>query len=98
MSLTRETQLKTILTNELKLREPRFALQEFHSHLCGSVISETFARKGDYDRQMMIRTALERALGPTFQRKVGMILAYTPYEWDIDLDEVPVRRKAKAGK
>ncbi len=97
MATLTQTRLKEILTKELKLREPRFALRKYGTQHYGSVISETFARKGDYDRQLMIRTALERALGPMVNRKVGMILAYTPCEWDIDLDEVPVRKKAKAG-
>ena len=92
-----QTRLKEILTKDLKLCEPRFALRKYGTQHYGSVISETFTRKGDYDRQLMIRNALERVLGPTFQWKVGMILAYTPFEWDIDLDEVPMPKKSNRG-
>ena len=89
--------LKDILTQGLKLREPRFALRRFDSRFYGSIISESFARKGDFDRQRMIRAALEVALGPTFHRQVGMLLAYTPDEWDVDLEGIGVPRKSKAG-
>jgi acid stress-induced BolA-like protein IbaG/YrbA len=89
--------LKNILATGLKLREPRFALRKSDSRFYGSVISETFARKGDVDRQVMIQAVLEKAIGPTFRRKVGYLLAYTPYEWDIDEEERPVSRRAKAG-
>jgi hypothetical protein len=37
----------------------------------------------------MIWDALRRALGENAVRKVGMILAYTPDEWDIDDILVP---------
>jgi len=81
--------LQKILTDELALKEPRFKLQKYGSHWNGSVISKTFHRKGDHQRQKMIWDALRRALGENAVRKVGMILAYTPDEWDIDDILVP---------
>jgi hypothetical protein len=44
----------------------------------------------------MIWDALQRALGSDAVRKVGMLLAFTPEEWDIDDILIP-RAKAKAG-
>ena len=90
--------LQQILTEELGLKNPRFRLEKYGTRLNGSVISETFRRKGDLKRQQMIWDALERAIGPDAVRKVGMILAYTPEEWDIDdILGPPARAKAKAG-
>ena len=97
MATLTQTKLRSILKERLKLREPRFALRKYGSHLCGSVISDTFKRKGDYKRQRMIRAALEAELGPTFHQKVRMLLAYTPFDWDIDEEEKPARLRAKAG-
>jgi acid stress-induced BolA-like protein IbaG/YrbA len=86
--------LQGILTDELALQEPRFKLEKYGSHWNGSVISKTFKRKGDHQRQQMIWDALRRALGKDAVRRVGMILAYTPEEWDIDdLFLMPAKRK-----
>jgi acid stress-induced BolA-like protein IbaG/YrbA len=90
--------LKQILSRELKLRNPRFRL-EGRGRVSGSVISTTFAGKGDSDRQRMIWDALDKELGASSVREVGMLLAYTPDEWDLALEgntrgKPPAQKKA----
>jgi len=99
-----KSELERVLTEELGLREPRFKLEKSGDWWNGSVISETFRRKGDSQRQKMIWDALRRALGPDSPRRVGMLLAYTPEEWDIDDLFLPLapakpgmRKPARAG-
>src|SRR3954451_13254692 len=92
-----KTRLQDILRQRLKLKEPRFALEKFGTRLVGSVISKTFRGKGDLRRQQMIWDALEAELGAEANRRVGTLLAYTPQEWDIDLDFSSNGRRAKAG-
>jgi acid stress-induced BolA-like protein IbaG/YrbA len=86
--------LQKILVDELGLKEPRFKLEKYGSHWNGSIISKSFHRKGDHQRQKMIWDALRSALGEEARSRVGMILAYTPEEWDIDdLIVMPAKRK-----
>ena len=54
--------LKEILTRRLKLKDPHFRL-EGRGRVSGSVVSATFAGKGDSDRQRMIWDALDAELG-----------------------------------
>lgn len=81
-----KTRLQEILTRRLKLKAPRFKLEWSGAWWNGSVISDTFRGKGDLQRVRMIHRALEAELGKAGDRAVGMLLAYTPDEWDIDLE------------
>jgi acid stress-induced BolA-like protein IbaG/YrbA len=93
-----KSRLQEILTEELGLKEPRFRLEKTGSRLNGSIISPTFKGKRDLRRQQMIWNALQRALGSDAVRRVGMLLAFTPEEWDIDdILVTPARPRAKAG-
>jgi len=92
-----KSKVEAILTTALRLSEPRFRLEKYDGRVSGSVISASFRGKRDHRRQEMIRNALESALGDNTYRLVGMILAYTPQEWDVDLPEIPHTRTAKAG-
>jgi acid stress-induced BolA-like protein IbaG/YrbA len=76
--------LERILTARLALKEPRFFLEKVGNRLVGNIISVTFKGKKDHDRQAMIWDALEEELGPESVMRVGMLLAYTPDEWDLD--------------
>jgi acid stress-induced BolA-like protein IbaG/YrbA len=76
------SKVREVLLSELQLKDPRFRLEKWGNMINGSVISPTFRRKGDMKRQIMIRDALEKVLGPVANKRVGMILAYTPDEWD----------------
>lgn len=81
-----KTRLQEILTRRLRLKAPGFRLEWSGAWWIGSIISETFRGKGDLQRVRMIRRALEAELGTAADRAVGMLLAYTPDEWDIDLE------------
>ncbi len=77
--------LKEILTRRLRLRDPQFSLHGM-GRISGRVVSATFAGKGDSDRQQMIWDALDAELGPASVREVGMLLAYAPDEWNLQLE------------
>jgi acid stress-induced BolA-like protein IbaG/YrbA len=85
MSITR---LQQLLTRKLKLKAPRYVLTRDGHYINGSVISESFRGKGDLQRQLAIWGALEAELGEEAIDTVGMIIAYTPKEWELD----PIRQ------
>jgi len=94
-----QARIKSILTDRLSLREPQFFLEKVGDRIVGDVVSPSFKGKRDHQRQQMLWDVLESELGPELSRQVGMLLAYTPDEWNIDgLTEVPARRKTTAGK
>jgi acid stress-induced BolA-like protein IbaG/YrbA len=94
MRLTKE-QLKGILAKRLSLNDPQFFLRKVGGRLVGHIVSTTFRGKDDHRRQEMIWDALEAELGPKAVKVVGMLLAYTPGEWDPDVDDevTPTKRK-----
>ena len=77
--------LKEILTRRLKLKDPHFRL-EGRGRVSGSVVSATFTGKGDSERQKMIWDALDKEFGSSSVKDVGMLLAYTPDEWELPLE------------
>ena len=81
--LTKE-KLENILTKRLSLVDPEYHLQRVGGRLVGNIISPTFRRKKDHVRQEQIWKALEDELGEQSVRKVGMLLAYSPEEWNPD--------------
>jgi acid stress-induced BolA-like protein IbaG/YrbA len=85
--------LKQILTQRLRLRSPHFHL-EGRGRVSGRVVSPTFAGKGDHERQRMIWDALDKELGASSVKEVGMLLAYTPDEWGLPLEGL-AKRHAK---
>jgi acid stress-induced BolA-like protein IbaG/YrbA len=95
MAALTPARLKAILTVALKLREPRFVLEKSGAMVSGSVISESFRDKGDLERLNLIHGALSAALDSGSRRQVGMLLAYTPDEWDMPLEGAPKKQKVK---
>ena len=91
-----KTKLESILQHELRLKEPVFHLDSVGGRLSGSVISETFKGKRDNERQKLIWDALEQALWPESVKLVGMLLAYTSDEWNLDVDEQATAGKASS--
>jgi acid stress-induced BolA-like protein IbaG/YrbA len=89
--------LKEILIRRLRLKNPHFRL-EGRGRVSGSIVSATFAGKGDSDRQKMIWDALEEELGAAAVKEVGMLLAYTPKEWDLPLEGVMSQGAARQNK
>lgn len=85
--------LQQILTRRLGLKAPRFKLARLGPFINGSVVSQTFAGMDDLKRQHSIWDALEAEMGNSAWKQVGMILAYTPDEWDLDEPEQPRRSR-----
>jgi len=92
--LTKE-KLQTILATRLRLVDPRFLLEKVGGRWVGNVVSPSFEYKRDHERQRLIWDALEGELGVDAVRLVGMLLAYTPQEWELDADETPAAKKSK---
>ena len=88
--------VKKLLTEALKLQEPRFILEKSGTMISGSIISKSFRGKKDLARLDMIHDALSAALGPDARKWVGMLLAYTPDEWEMPLEGYVKPKKAKA--
>ena len=80
----RKVDIENVLTRRLKLASPEFRLRKIGPMYSGSVISDTFKRKGDFLRQKMIWDALEAELGEESARRIGTLLAYTWDEWDVE--------------
>ena len=80
--LTKE-KLAKILTDRLRLKDPTFRLEWAGERLVGNVISETFKGKRDHERQKLIWDALDAEFGAESVHRVGMLLAYTPDEWNL---------------
>jgi len=97
MAALTQAKLIALLTESLKLRAPRFVLERDGAMISGSVVSESFHNQGDLVRQQAIRNALDAALELDARRHVGTILAYTPEEWDVDLEATPRRKKIRVG-
>ena len=76
--------LRRLLIKRLRLESPRYLLETDGNMIIGSVISPSFQGMDDYQRQRAIRSALREELSSESLRQVGMILAYTPQEWDFD--------------
>ncbi len=83
--------LEGLLTKELKLADASFRLQRNGSRWSGSIISRSFRGRDDLKRQRQIWDALENAFGEDSRQVVGMLFAYTPDEWDMDLEGLPAR-------
>lgn len=89
-----KVKLEKILTDGLSLDDPQYDLQKVGGRLVGNIISPTFERMADHKRQKMIWDVLENELGGLAVRKVGMLLAYSPEEWDPELiTESPKRTR-----
>ena len=89
--------VKRLLTRRLGLASPRFVLEHVGDMVMGSVISETFTGSDDFARQQSIRSALRDELNPASLRQVGMILAYTPEEWDFDVPSRAPNGRSRKG-
>ena len=69
----------------------------FQAMKVGEADSPTFRRKPDHKRQEMIWNALEGALGKQSVRMVGMLLAYSPEEWNPELSLESTKRARNKG-
>ncbi|MCX7045474.1 MAG: hypothetical protein NTX50_08335 [Candidatus Sumerlaeota bacterium] len=85
-------QLEDTLTRQLNLNEAKFELERVGQKWSGNIISSTFSGLKDLKRQQMIWDALDAEFGPESVHLVGTLLAYTPDEWNVDLEAVPTAR------
>lgn len=83
--------LQSILTKRLHLQQPQFVLELLGRRVIGTLISATFRGKADRQRQKMIWDALEAEFGAESVFVAGTLLAYTPEEWNMDLEGAPPR-------
>ncbi len=97
MTKLTKKKLEAILTRRLCLVDPEFRLEKASERLIGNVISLTFKGKRDHERQKMIWDALEAEFGEESVLLVGMLLAYTPDEWNLDADQKSAPKAKKAG-
>ncbi len=90
--------LEETLTARLSLEDPQFLLGKSGDRWVGNIVSQTFKGKDDYKRQVLIREALEAELGKESAKRVGMLLAYTPDEWNLGEEDAPATgRRKKVG-
>jgi acid stress-induced BolA-like protein IbaG/YrbA len=94
ITLTKES-LARILATRLSLKDPQFKLEEVGGRLVGNIISSSFKGKRDYDRQKVIWDALDAELGREAVLRIGMLLAYTPEEWEVGSDEGRATKRAR---
>ena len=95
--LTKEN-LEAVLTRRLGLKDAAFHLEKVGNRLVGDIVSPTFRGRRDHERQHMIWDALDAELGADSARLVGMLLAYTPDEWNLGEENKPITKKdRKAG-
>jgi acid stress-induced BolA-like protein IbaG/YrbA len=95
--LTKE-KLEKLLTRKLGLAAPEFHLEKAGVRLVGNIISQSFKGKPDHKRQELIWNALESEFGAESVRLVGMLLAFTPDEWNLSDDILSaVKKNRKAG-
>lgn len=91
------TRLKQVFDTRLGLRDPLYLLEFAGGKISGSIVSASFAGKSDFARQNMLWDALDAELGPKSSLIVGTLLAYTPKEWNLDLEGMSRKRIKRAG-
>jgi acid stress-induced BolA-like protein IbaG/YrbA len=94
IKLTKD-KLAEILVRRLGLQQPIFHLEKSGGRLVGDIISPSFKGRGDEERQTLIWDALASEFGAESVRLVGILLAYTPDEWNLNDDGIPQARKGK---
>lgn len=97
MQKVTQTNVRKVLSEQLRLIEPQFHLETDGRRIIGTIISPTFKGKRDHQRQDMIRAALDEAFGTDGSKRIGMLLAFTPDEWNLDADSLPAPRRRKVG-
>ena len=96
MAKLTKDKLKKILTGQLKLQDPQYFLETAGDRVVGSIVSDSFKGKADHERQAMIWDALADELGAAESViLVGMLLAYTPEEWNLGADGKPKTTKRR---
>jgi acid stress-induced BolA-like protein IbaG/YrbA len=90
--------LEKLLAQKLGLKSPEFRLENAGGRLVGDIISPSFKGKRDHERQELIWNALESEFGAESVQLVGMLLAFTPDEWNLSDDILSaIKKNKKAG-
>jgi acid stress-induced BolA-like protein IbaG/YrbA len=101
MATTRLTKqkLEDVLSRGLCLKDPEFHLEKAGNRILGDIISPSFKGKRDHERQQLIWDVLKAEFGMESVRLVGILLAFTPDEWNLGMDSesVPSKNKKRAG-
>ena len=96
-----KSKVEQVLTDGLGLADAIFKLEKSGNRILGRVTSPTFHGMKDHKRQQKIWDALESEWGAEAFKFVGMILAYTPEEWNFDevepSEDVPLKKRRKIG-
>jgi acid stress-induced BolA-like protein IbaG/YrbA len=79
-------EVQSVPTHRLRSESPRFALEPAGTKVSGSIISPTFRGMRDSERQRRVWDALNAEYGPQSVHRVGTLLAFTPDEWDLEVD------------
>lgn len=95
MAKVTKEQLERILTKRLSLTDPQFFLKKAGGRLVGNIVSPGFKGRRDHERQELIWNALDAEWGAESAVRVGMLLAYTPDEWNLDEDSISISGRAK---
>jgi acid stress-induced BolA-like protein IbaG/YrbA len=95
MAQLTKIKLKKILTEKLALKDPRYLLETTGGRIVGDIISSSFKGKPDHERLDMIWDALEESLGKEATALVGMLLIYTPEEWNLGAEDKPKTTKRR---
>jgi len=101
MTKLTKNKFEQIVTSGLGLKDARFQLEKYGNRIIGHVVSPSFRGMDDYDRQKRMLDVLEAEFGAEALKRIGMILAYTPEEWNFDEVEpgveVPPKKRRKIG-
>ncbi len=97
MAKVTKDELRRILTDGLHLKDPTFMLEKAGTRISGNVVSPSFKGQKDHERQKKIWDVLEENLGAESVKVVGMLLAYTPEEWNFGTEQAPKGRVRKVG-
>jgi|SRR5437016_9355790 acid stress-induced BolA-like protein IbaG/YrbA len=92
-----QSTLRRVLAAGLKLEDPVFRLESDGDRIFGSIISPSFRGQRDHKRQDRIWDVLKETFGDEALKRIGMLLAFTPDEWDIDANSLPAPKRRKVG-
>lgn len=96
-TLTKNT-LERILTSSLRSEDVRYEWREGYGRISGHVITSVFQGMDYRERYKRVYDALKAELNDEALDQIGIILTFTPLEWEGstgDIEDVPPKRKRK---
>jgi acid stress-induced BolA-like protein IbaG/YrbA len=98
MKALTKNKLERVMTSGLHLDDVRYEWVESYGRISGHVISPAFRGVEYRERQRRMWDALEAGLEAESLDRMGILLAFTPEEWDFstgDVEDAPPKRKRK---